>query len=134
MPLPGALVILTNDIEGVRGADVIDRSGVFLGLAIDTTYPVGTILGRVTASDKISPSDTGAADGTEVPIGVLDIAIVTDNPVVDQPFRYIIAGEVVVEKLSFFDAATVDDAVLNQLKATSIIARSRSDISKLDNS
>lgn len=57
------------------------------------TYPAGTLLGRLTASSKLTKYESGNADGSQIPVAVLrdEIVLVAAT---DTPVRPIIAGRV----------------------------------------
>ena len=67
----GGMAVQNNDIGSAVIFGAVFDDAVFLGLAVSTTYPAGTVLGRVTASGKLSPSVVGAGDGTETPVAML---------------------------------------------------------------
>lgn len=55
-------------------SDIVARAiTVLSGSTVNssTSLPRGTVLGRVTASDKYIPSVTGASDGSQLPVAVL---------------------------------------------------------------
>jgi len=54
--------IFNNDFES--GA-LLNASGGEL------TYPIGTLLGRIAATNKLVPMASGATDGSQFPVGVL---------------------------------------------------------------
>ena len=41
------------------------------------TYPVGLILGRLTADDKLVPYNSGGADGSQFPKALLTLELIT---------------------------------------------------------
>ena len=61
------------------------RDTVTANEAADTTYEIGTVLGKVTATGKYVISDSAATDGSEVPAGIVveqvDLTAATDTDV-----------------------------------------------------
>jgi hypothetical protein len=56
------------------GSDLVARSiTVLSGSTVNTITPLprGTVLGRISASDKYIPSVSTASDGSQTPVGVL---------------------------------------------------------------
>jgi len=94
----------------------------------------GTLLGRVTASKKLAQYDSGAADGTEVPIGVItyDLSIAGAGDTAIRALR----GGVVAENtlLEHGVGAVTDKAVLDQLiDKSGIVPVAATDLGVLDN-
>lgn len=57
------------------------------------TYPAGTLLGRLTASSKLTKYESGNSDGSEIPVAVLRDEIVL-AAATDTAVRPIIGGRV----------------------------------------
>lgn len=60
----------------------------------------GTVMGRVAATGKIVPLDSGASDGSQYPVGILNQDWTVDGGD-DQNVSICIAGDVAVEKIVF---------------------------------
>lgn len=89
-------------------------------------YPVGSVLGRITASDKYTLSPETGSDGSETALGVLLYAV--DATGGDGIGLLLARGPAIVSKAALVFDATVDDAPkidakLGQLAALGIIPR-----------
>jgi len=97
------------------------------------TYPAGTLLGRITASGKMTKYTTAAVDGSEVPVAVLRDELVLAAGV-DTPCRPIISGRVRRGDLLADDPARViTDAEADALRDYSIVPLSTTQLAELDN-
>ena len=95
-------------------------------LLAGTAYPVGAVLGRVTASGKLKLSSAAGSDGAQNVAGVLLYA--TDASAADQEAVVILRGPAIVSKAALVFDASVDDATKTatkhaQLTALGIIPR-----------
>jgi hypothetical protein len=95
-------------------------------LLAGTAYPVGAVLGRVTASGKLKLSTAAGSDGAQTVAGVLLYA--TDASAADQEAVVILRGPAIVSKAALVFDASVDDATKTaakhaQLTALGIIPR-----------
>ena len=95
-------------------------------LLAGTSYPVGAVLGRVTASGKYKLSTSGGSDGAQTATAVLLYA--TDASAADQEAIVIARGPAIISKAALVFDASVDDAAKtttkhNQLMALGIIPR-----------
>ena len=131
----GGMAVQNNDIGSAVIFGAVFDDAVFLGLAVSTTYPAGTVLGRVTASGKLSPSDVGAVDGTETPVAMLATDVITAAVLVDINIRVLIEGQVRLSKLIIAPATVgvVTAAQKDQLRDFGIVALQTTELSKLDN-
>jgi hypothetical protein len=89
-------------------------------------YPVGAVLGRITASGKYTLSTETATDGEEVAIAVLLYAV--DATLADATGIILARGPAIVSRAGLAFDATVNDAAkiaakITQLAAAGIIAR-----------
>ena len=89
-------------------------------------YPVGSVLGKITASGKYTLSPATGADGSQVASAVLLYAV--DATLADAVGIVVARGPSIVSRASLAYDATVDDAPkittkLGQLAAIGIIAR-----------
>ena len=66
-------------------------------------FPTGMVLGRITASGKVTFYNSGAVDGTEIPLGVLTNALTTTGAG-DTEIRMLMSGEVREDKLLVWTA------------------------------
>jgi hypothetical protein len=74
---------------------------IYYNAEADTVQLVpGTVLGRITASNKVVPLDAGASDGSQFPCGVLksDYEVETLE---DQEISMCISGDIAENKLVF---------------------------------
>lgn len=95
-------------------------------LLAGTAYPVGAVVGKITASGKYKLSTSGGTDGAQTAAAVLLYA--TDARAADQEAVVILRGPAIVSKAALVFDATVDDAAkiatkLGQLTALGIIPR-----------
>lgn len=95
-------------------------------LLAGTAYPVGSVLGRVTASGKYTLSPEAGSDGSETALGVLLYAV--DATLSDAIGLLLARGPAIVSRAALaFDASVDDapkiDAKLGQLTALGIIPR-----------
>ena len=91
-----------------------------------TAYPVGAVLGRITANGKYKLSTSGGSDGAQTAAAVLLYA--TDARAGDQDAVAILRGPAIVSKAALVFDATIDDAAKiatkhGQLAALGIIPR-----------
>lgn len=87
-------------------------------------YPLGSVLGRVTASGKYTLCTVSAADGSEIPCAVLVQAVAPAEE--DSEATVLVRGPVVLTAEALcFDESLNDSktAVLGQLAAFGVVAR-----------
>ena len=89
-------------------------------------YPVGSVVGRITASGKYKLSTSGGSDGAQTASAVLLYAV--DATLADATGIVVARGPSIVSRAGLAYDATVDDAAkittkLGQLAAVGIIAR-----------
>ena len=95
-------------------------------LLAGTAYPVGAVLGRITASGKYKLATSGGTDGAQTAAAVLLYA--ADATSADAAGLVIMRGPSIVSKSALVFDATVDDAAKiatkhGQLAALGILAR-----------
>ena len=95
-------------------------------LLAGVAYPVGAVLGRITASGKYKLATSGGTDGAQNAAAVLLYA--TDATEADQNAVVILRGPAIVSKAALVFDATVDDAAKTatkhgQLAALGIVPR-----------
>ena len=89
-------------------------------------YPVGSVLGRITASGKYTLSPATGADGSQVASAVLLYAV--DATLADATGIVVARGPTIISRAGLAYDATIDDgtkitAKLSQLAAVGIIPR-----------
>lgn len=89
-------------------------------------YPVGAVLGRITASGKYKLATSGGSDGAQTASAVLLYAV--DATLADAVGIVVARGPAIVSRAGLAYDATVDDAAkittkIDQLAAVGIIAR-----------
>ena len=89
-------------------------------------YPVGSVLGKITASGKYTLSPATGADGSQVATAVLLYAV--DATLADAIGIVVARGPAIVSRAALAYDATVDDAAkittkIGQLAAAGIVAR-----------
>ena len=95
-------------------------------LLAGTAYPVGSVLGRITASGKYKLATSGGADGAQSAAAVLLYAV--DATLADAVGIVVVRGPAIVSRAALAYDASVDDAAkittkISQLAALGIIAR-----------
>ena len=95
-------------------------------LLAGTAYPVGSVLGRITASGKYKLATSGGSDGAQTAGAVLLYAV--DATLADAVGIVVARGPSIVSRASLAYDATVDDGAkittkIGQLAAVGIIAR-----------
>ena len=89
-------------------------------------YPVGSVLGRITASGKYKLATSGGSDGAQTASAVLLYAV--DATLADATGIVVARGPAIVSRAALAYDATVDDGAkittkIGQLAAAGIIAR-----------
>ena len=95
-------------------------------LLAGTAYPVGSVLGRITASGKYKLATSGGSDGAQTASAVLLYAV--DATLSDAVGVVLVRGPAIVSRAALAYDGTVDDAAkittkIGQLGALGIIAR-----------
>ena len=95
-------------------------------LLAGTAYPVGAVLGRITANGKYKLSTSGGSDGAQTAAAVLLYAV--DATTADATAISLARGPSIVSKAALVFDATIDDAAKiatkhGQLAALGIIPR-----------
>ncbi|WP_322895693.1 MULTISPECIES: head decoration protein [unclassified Yoonia] len=95
-------------------------------LLAGTAYPVGAVLGRITASGKYKLATSGGTDGAQTAAAVLLSAV--DASAADATGLVVLRGPAIVSKAALVFDATVDDAAKTatkhgQLAAIGIVPR-----------
>jgi hypothetical protein len=95
-------------------------------LLAGTNYPVGAVLGRITASGKYKLATSGGSDGAQTAAAVLLYAV--DASGADAIGIVVVRGPAIVSKAALVFDATVDDAPKTatkhgQLAALGIVPR-----------
>ena len=94
----------------------------------ELTYKVGTLLGRVSASNKLVPMASAANNGSQYPIGVLAEEVTLANNA-EQSINFCIAGEVNVASLvldgtdtltTVISGRTIGDRIKSDTKGISL--------------
>ena len=95
------------------------------------TYPAGTLLGRLTASSKLTKYESGNADGSQIPVAVLrdEIVLVAAT---DTPVRPIIAGRVRRSDL-LHDGSAITVKESDLLRDFGIVPLLTTQLAELDN-
>ena len=89
-------------------------------------YPVGSVLGKITASGKYKLATSGGSDGAQTAVAVLLYAV--DASLADATGIVVSRGPAIVSRAGLAYDATVDDAAkittkIDQLAAVGIVAR-----------
>ena len=89
-------------------------------LLAGTKYPLGAVLGRITASGKMKLSTAAGTDGAQNAAAVLLYA--TDATATDQNAVVIVRGPAIVSKAALVFDASVDDAAKAATKHAQLTA------------
>jgi hypothetical protein len=113
---------IVSESEGYRS-----RDDVTVTVPADTTYAAGTILGKITATDKFVRHAAAAADGSEVEAGILyeTLANTTGSAVDSESVSFARDAEVNGSELTYEVGADAAQIILSDaaLKALGIIVR-----------
>ncbi|WP_412508140.1 head decoration protein [Roseovarius sp. SYSU LYC5161] len=95
-------------------------------LLAGTTFPVGSVLGRVTASGKYKLATSGGSDGAQNAAAVLLYAV--DATLADAVGVVVVRGPAILSRAALAYDASVDDAAkittkISQLTALGLIVR-----------
>jgi hypothetical protein len=71
----------------------------------------GTLMGRITATGKLVPVASAAADGSQIPVGVLKTSVVDLGIAGESTVNICIAGDVVESKVILDGADTMETAI-----------------------
>ena len=113
-------------IRVLHGVDLTVRAGEVVTLLAGMPYPVGAVLGRITASGKYKLATSGGTDGAQTASAVLLYAV--DATLADATGIVIARGPAIVSRAALAYDATVDDGAkittkIGQLAAAGIVAR-----------
>lgn len=125
------LNISNRDISGLVISEPIYRDATATATATGT-WPVGSVLGIITATGKYARYSAAASDGTEVPKAVLAEELVI-TATGDQLIRPLIAGRVRQGKLVDAAGAAITAAAVTQLRDYMIIAQPTKQLAIQDN-
>ena len=113
---------IVSESEGYRS-----RDDVTVTVPADTTYAAGTILGKITATDKFVRHAAAAADGSEVEAGILyeTLANTTGSAVDSESVSFARDAEVNGSELTYEAGADATQITTSNLalKALGIIVR-----------
>lgn len=125
------LDITNNSTRSVVVWDPVFEDDILID-AGGETYPAGTLLGRISASGKLTKYESGNGDGSEVPLAILFEETVL-AAATDTPFRPIISGRLRRGDLIAVGVGDITDAEADALRDYSIIALSTTQLAELDN-
>lgn len=126
------ITITNNETRGIPVWDPVYEDDIIFDVGGET-YPKGTVLGRITASSKLTKYTTGAADGSEIPVAVLRDELVLPAST-DVPCRPIIGGRVRRNDLVADDPArAITVAEADALRDYGITPLVTTQLSELDN-
>jgi len=112
---------------------------VFTNLTGGTlSYAAGTVLGRISATGKVTEMKSAATDGSELPIGVLATAITDLATVSDIDVNMCIKGDIAEDKVVFNGSDVVTTAEQGRiyrdwLTLVGIILKSGTELTNFDN-
>ena len=126
------LEITNNVTRGIVLWDPVFADAVLVDAAGDT-YPAGTMLGRITANDKLTKFKAASVDGSEIPLAVLTEEVVLPAAT-DVAARPLISGRIRRGDLIAGDPARAPtQAEVDTLRDFSIISLSTQQLAELDN-
>jgi hypothetical protein len=85
------LEITNNTPSGIVLWNPIQQNDILID-AGGETYPAGTLLGRITASEKLTKYTVAAVDGSQIPVAVLRDELILAAGV-DTPCQPLISGQ-----------------------------------------
>lgn len=123
--------ITNNSTSGLSIWDPIFEDDILID-AGGETYPAGTLLGRLTASGKLTKYESGNSDGSEIPLAILfnETVLVAAT---DTPFRPIISGRLRRGDLIAVGVGAITQAEADALRNFTIIPLSTTQLAELDN-
>jgi hypothetical protein len=126
-----SMTVTNNDTVGLVVWDPIYDTDVLVDASAGT-YVTGTILGRITASGRLTKYTSGASDGSQNPIAVLstDVTLSAGVPVNIRP---LIGGRVRRSELVLSAGGTPSQAVVDALRSNGIFALTTVNLAKQDN-
>ena len=125
------LEITNNQVAGIVLQDPVFDDDVLIVTGA-VTYVAGTVLGRITASGKLTAYASGNADGSEVPVAVLhDEAVFTGAGEI--PFRPILSGQLRRGDLVAHGVGALTQAEVDLLRSFTIIGLKTTQLAELDN-
>jgi len=115
----------------IFGATFEDDTLLATGVA---TWEAGTLLGRITASGKLTPYAAGASDGSQVPVTFMPVDV-TFTGAGDYPIRVPVAGRFRRGdlKVGIGAGTALTQAQVDALRDYSLIALNTTELSELDN-
>lgn len=76
----------------------------------DVVYPIGTVMGRISASGNLIPLESGASDGSQLPVGIL-MNTYTVEASSEREVHIVDDGDVAANKLVFDGSDTLNTVV-----------------------
>lgn len=123
--------ITNNQTRGIVIWDPVFEDEILID-AGGATYAAGTLLGRITASAKLTKYTSGAGDGSQIPVAVLLNELVLPGAT-DVPCRPIISGRVRRNDLVAHGVGAITTAESDLLRDYGIIPLSTTQLAELDN-
>lgn len=127
--------IITNfDTRGVVRAVEASEQGKLTSVGA-LTVEIGTILGRITVSGLYAPYDSGAADGSEIPVAV-SLSKVEAAGAGDHVLSVLLKGKTQTDKTIIQGSAPgagITAGIKDDLRTVMIVIEDTTDCSELDN-
>ncbi len=103
----------------------------------DVVHPIGTVMGRISATGKLKPMTSGASDGSQIPVGVL-MNTYTVEASSEREVHIVDDGDVASDKLVFQGSDTLNTVVsgsqyIDYLKRLGIKVIESTDLTEYDN-
>lgn len=128
--MPSIEITNNSSVGVVIAFPVYDDNTLTASGAVD--WAAGTLLGRITASGKLTAYASGAADGSEVPVAVLPEAV-SFAGAGDKPGRPLIAGQLRRSKLIAHGVGAITDAEADALRSYGMIPLRTAQLAEADN-
>lgn len=109
----GKFAIVTTDLSRIFVRENRYLEGTYNNPGyVDSVLPAGTVMGRVSATQKVKPCDSASTDGSQFPIGILadDFTVTAGSNVIVPICNF---GEVIAAKLTFFNGTDTLDSVVS---------------------
>ena len=102
------------------------------------SYAVGTVLGRISATGKVTEMKSAATDGSELPIGILATTITDLATVSDVEINMCIQGDISEDKVIFNGSDVITTAEQGRiyrdwLTLVGIILKTSTELTNFDN-
>ncbi len=125
------LTITNNATSGISIWNTVFEDDTLVATGA-VTWLKGTLLGRITASGKLTAYESGNADGSEIPIAILFEEVVFAGAG-DLADRVLISGRVRRADLVAFGVGALTQPEVDALRDFTMVALKTTQLAELDN-